>query len=70
MDLSFASDTMRVVIKGTGPLGQFTATVSRFVIKGPVRLLPVFGQRMVLWSFKVDCAGCAVRLAALAAADV
>lgn len=58
MDMSFASDSMRAVVKGTGPLGQFTATMSRVSVKGPMRLLPMSSQRMVLWSFKVwKCGG-------------
>ncbi|KAG1680787.1 hypothetical protein FOA52_008120 [Chlamydomonas sp. UWO 241] len=52
MDLELTSASMRVVVKGSGPLGQFTGTISGFSVKGPVRLAPVFSQRMVLWSFK------------------
>ena len=34
MDMDFVSSSMRVVVKGAGPLGSFTATVSDFSIKG------------------------------------
>lgn len=33
-DMEFSSDSMRVVVQGSGPLGQFTATVSNFSVKG------------------------------------
>lgn len=47
---------MRVVVRGSGPLGDFRATVSGVNVKGKMRILPVVDQRMLLWSFiQVSC---------------
>ena len=51
--MEMVSGTMRVVVRGSGPLGQFTATVSNFSIKGCIRMLPVPSEKAILWSFKV-----------------
>ena len=51
VDLSFASPSLRVVVRGTGPIGQFTATVMGVSVRGRVRVLPIADQRMLLWSF-------------------
>jgi len=46
----------RVVVRGSGPLGQFTATISGVSMKGRMRVLPIPEQRMLLWSFlQVGC---------------
>ena len=51
-DMELISGTMRVTVRGTGPLGQFTATVSNFSVKGAIRMLPVPSEKVILWSFK------------------
>ena len=51
--MEFISDSVKVVVKGSGPLGPFQATVSSLsVTSGNIKLVPRPDQRIILWSFK------------------
>lgn len=50
--MEFISDTVKVVVKGSGPLGAFGATVSSLSVSGNIKLIPRPDQRIVLWAFK------------------
>ncbi|KAF5835353.1 hypothetical protein DUNSADRAFT_7519 [Dunaliella salina] len=50
-DMDMTSSSMRVVVRGSGPLGDFRATVSGMSMKGKMRVLPMMEHRMLLWSF-------------------
>ena len=50
--MELISDSVRVIVRGTGPLGAFQATVSSLSVSGHMKLIPMPDQRMILWSFK------------------
>ncbi|GAX84227.1 hypothetical protein CEUSTIGMA_g11650.t1 [Chlamydomonas eustigma] len=51
-DMEMISSSMRVAVRGSGPLGQFTATVSDFSVKGSMRMIPIGSERMALISYR------------------
>lgn len=50
--MEMISDSIRVVVKGNGPLGEFQANVSSLSVLGQMKLISIPDQRMILWSFK------------------
>ncbi|KXZ44634.1 hypothetical protein GPECTOR_64g128 [Gonium pectorale] len=51
-EVEMDSPSVRAVVRGSGPVGRFTATVAGVRMKGRMRMLPVPEQRMLLFSFR------------------